>query len=350
MLKKRIKSILLIIAPLYALFIAIVLMVRLPSYTIQTTGKLYIVNKLSRDVQVFDLHSGEEITEIPIDMQAHEVLATPYDASIVLTDYGDRTSKGNTIKIINTKTNTLEKTITIKGSMNANGIVAMAEPYKIGLVDYVSNRIAIYNIAADSIEKQVPTEQKRSHLAVLHPKKPLVYVTNMQSNSVSVIDLNTEKTIKIIPCGLTTESIDITPDGSEVWVTNKKGNTITVIDTSSNTVLDTLPTGNEPLKIKFSIDGKYALVANANDGSISVYDRYSKEQVTNINIPGKHALVERILYHTPRPVNILMHPNGTYAFIANSNASKIEVIDMVRFEIVSTIGTGSIPDAMAFVP
>jgi len=114
--------------------------------------------------------------------------------------------------------------------------------------------------------------------------------------------------------------------------------------------LDTLPTGNEPLKIKFSIDGKYALVANANDGSISVHDRYSKEQVKTIHIPGKHALVERILYHTPRPVNILMHPNGTYAFIANSNASKIEVIDMNTFEIVSTIGTGSIPDAMAFVP
>jgi hypothetical protein len=29
-----------------------------------------------------------------------------------------------------------------------------------------------------------------------------------------------------------------------------------------------------------------------------------------------------------RPVNIIMHPNGLYAFIANSNANKIEIIDM----------------------
>jgi len=349
MLKKRIKRILMVLVSLYAVFVLVVLIVRLPSYTIQTSGKLYIVNKLSRDIQVFDLYTGEEIAEIPIDMQAHEVITTSNENNIIVTDYGDRTSKGNTIKIINTKTNTLQKTIAIKGGLNANGLVSILKPNKIGLVDYVSNNVSILNIETERIERRIPTEQMKSHLAVMHPKEPLGYVTNMQSNSVSVIDLKTEKVVKIIPCGLTTESIDITPDGLEVWVTNKNGNSITVIDTVTNTVLDTLVTGNEPLKIKFSIDGKYALVANANDGNISVYDRYSKEQIKTINIPGKHTLIERILYHTPRPVNILMHPNGTYAFIANSNASKIEVIDMKSFDIVSTIGTGKIPDALAFI-
>jgi DNA-binding beta-propeller fold protein YncE len=49
-------------------------------------------------------------------------------------------------------------------------------------------------------------------------------------------------------------------------------------------------------------------------------------------------MLERILYHTPVPDNVLMHPNGLYAFVANSNANKIEVIDMRTFAIVSTIG------------
>ena len=103
------------------------------------------------------------------------------------------------------------------------------------------------------------------------------------------------------------------------------------------------------MKVKFSVDGKLGLVANAEDGTISVYDRDTKKQVKTIRIPGKTELLEKILYHTPRPVNILMHPNGNYAFIANSNASKVEVIDMKTLEIVSTIGTGKIPDALAFV-
>lgn len=349
MLKKRIKHILLVLVPLYAVFVMVVFMVRLPSYTIQTSGKLYIVNKLSRDIQVFDLHKGQEIAEIPIDMQAHEVISTHDENSLIVTDYGDRTSKGNIIKIISTKTNAVDKVIAIKGSMNANGLVSINQTDKIGLVDYVSNNLSILNIETECIEKQISTGQKKSHLAVLHPSQPIAYITNMQSNSVSVIDLETNKVVKVIPCGLTTESIAITPDGTEVWVTNKNGNSITVIDTVANEVIDTLPTGNEPLKIKFSIDGKFCLVANADDGNISVYDRYSKNQIKTIIIPGKNTLVERILYHTPRPVNILMHPNGLYAFIANSNASKIEVIDMTSFEIVSTISTGKIPDALAFI-
>jgi DNA-binding beta-propeller fold protein YncE len=42
-----------------------------------------------------------------------------------------------------------------------------------------------------------------------------------------------------------------------------------------------------------------------------------------------------------------MHPNGLYTFVANSNACKIEVIDMNTFTIVSTIGTGKIPYTFA---
>jgi DNA-binding beta-propeller fold protein YncE len=38
-----------------------------------------------------------------------------------------------------------------------------------------------------------------------------------------------------------------------------------------------------------------------------------------------------------------------YAFIANSNANKIEIIDMKKFTIVGTIGTGNVPDSMIFV-
>jgi YVTN family beta-propeller protein len=44
-----------------------------------------------------------------------------------------------------------------------------------------------------------------------------------------------------------------------------------------------------------------------------------------------------------------MHPNGLYAFVSNSNANEIEVIDMQTLTLVSTIGTGKIPDGLAFV-
>ena len=80
-----------------------------------------------------------------------------------------------------------------------------------------------------------------------------------------------------------------------------------------------------------------------------LHEIYSKKQIKTISIPGKKNLIDRALYHTPRPVGILMHPNGLYAFVANSNADKIEVIDMKTFTLVSTIGTGRVPDGLTFV-
>ena len=346
---KRLKYVLISFVVIYGLLLLSIFIIRLPSYTLQTSGKLYIVNKVSRDVTVFDLFKGTEIAEIPINIESQEAITTFDKNSLVLTNYGAIDSDGNIIKVINTTTNEVERVIDLKRNISVNGIVAFPKTNKVALMDYALNNLLILNIETDSIEKQIHTKQENSHLLALHPNKAIAYVTNMKSNSVSVIDLTKNEVVKIIPCGLATESIDITPDGSEIWVTNKNENSITIINTSTYRVIDTLVTGDEPLKLKFSVDGKYCLVANARDGNITVYSQDSKKQITIIGIPGRNKLLERILYHTPRPVNILMHPNGLYAFIANSNANKIEVIDMKTFKIVSTIGTGKIPDALVFV-
>jgi DNA-binding beta-propeller fold protein YncE len=88
--------------------------VRLPSYTIQTSGKLYIVNRSSRNIKVFDLFTGKEVAEIPIDLESHEAAALSGQNKVVVTNYGTVDRDGNRIKVINTKTNKVEKTIDLK--------------------------------------------------------------------------------------------------------------------------------------------------------------------------------------------------------------------------------------------
>jgi YVTN family beta-propeller protein len=302
---------------------------------------------VSKDIQVINLSNGKEIAEIPIDILSHEAITTTDENRVVVTNYGS--SDGNIIKVINTKTNEVEKTIDLKGNKRVNGIAALPEANKVAVIDYVSNNLLVINIETDRIEKQIQTKQKKSHLLVLHPSKAIAYVTNIDSGSISVINLNNGEVIKIIPCGPGRKGIAITPDGSEIWVTNTKESSITIINTTTNQITNKLKSGKDPLKLKFSNDGKYCLIANAIDGTISIFNQKTKIETKTITLHGKKTVLERILYHTPRPVNIVMHPNGLYAFVANSNANEIEVIDLKTFTIVSTIGTGKIPDGMAFV-
>jgi YVTN family beta-propeller protein len=323
--------------------------IRKPSYTIKTDGKLYIVNKRSSSITVFDLYQGKEITEIPIEVEPHDPTTLTDQSKVVVTNYGTPEVLGKSITVINAKTNKIEKTIELEGSIAPHGIVAFPKSNKVGVVTDIGNNLLVVDVAKGIVEKNIPTQQVVSHLLVLDPKKPLAYVSNINSGSVSVIDLEKEKVIKIIPCGFKTEGIDITPDGSEIWVTNNKENTISVINTTTYQITNTLPAGKESLRLKFSIDGKHCLVTNATDGTISVYDQHTKKQIKTIQLHGKANLVEKILYHTPRPVGILIHPNGQYAFVANSNANKIEVIDMKTFKLVSNIGTAKIPDGLTII-
>jgi len=326
-----------------------VFVIRRPSYTIQTNGKLYIVNKLSSSITVFDLFKGVELMEFPMEIEPHEATTLDNHNRVVVTNYGAPNVVGKSISIINTKSNKVEKIITLEESVRPHGIVAFPNSNNVGVVTDGGNDLVVVNVETSVVEKKILTQQVVSHLLVLHPNKPMAYVTNINSGSVSVIDLVEDKVIKIIPCGKGTEGIDITPDGMEIWVTNNREESISVINTDTYQITDTLASGKESLRLKFSIDGKICMVPNSSDGTISVYDRYSKKQIKIISIPGKKSFIERALYHTPRPVGILMHPNGLYAFVANSNADKIEVIDMKTFNIVSTIGTERVPDGLTFV-
>jgi YVTN family beta-propeller protein len=344
---KRLKYILLAFAVLYLFFRLSLVIFRLPSYTIKTNGKLYVISKKSEDIQVIDLSSVKEIAEIPIDILSHEIVTTADEKSVVYTNY--ESNDGNAIKVINAKNNQFEKTIPLDRNIKVNGIAATHNPNEVAVIDYANNNLLVINIKTNRIERRISTKQKKSHLLVFHPNKSIAYVTNIDSGSISVIDINLNKVLKIIPCGIGRKGIDITPDGSEIWVTNTKESSITIINTSTYEIVTTLKTGVEPLKLKFSIDGNYCLVVNVIDGCITVYSQETKKKIKNIILKGKKTFLEKVLYHTPRPVNILMHPNGLYAFVANSNANKIEVIDMKTFTLVSTIGTGNIPDGMAFV-
>lgn len=323
--------------------------VRQPNYSISTAGKLLIVNKLSSSVTVFDLENAREIIDIPIDIEPHEITAIPNQNKFAITNYGSRNVIGKSVSVIDADTYKIEKTIDFKESPRPHGIISIGNSSDVAVVTDVGNDLIILDTKNGMVKMKIPTQQDLSHMVVLHPNLPLAYVTNINSGSVSVIDIDKGEVVKIISCGTGTEGIDITPDGNEIWVTNNLDNTILVIDTVTYEKLKVIPTGNEALRLKFTLDGKYCLVPNSKDGTIRVYDPSNKSQVQIIELPGKKNLVDRVLYHTPRPVGILMHPNGQYAFVANSNADRVEVIDLKSLSIVSTIGTRRVPDGLAII-
>jgi YVTN family beta-propeller protein len=66
------------------------------------------------------------------------------------------------------------------------------------------------------------------------------YITNGRSNTVSVIDTNTNTVTATIPVGAGPIGAAASPDGSEVYITNEFSFSVSVIATATNTMTATI--------------------------------------------------------------------------------------------------------------
>src|SRR5258708_35828223 len=88
----------------------------------------------------------------------------------------------------------------------------------------------------------------------------------------------------VIPVGKSPQRTVITPNGAEVYVTNLNDNTVSVINTATNAVSLTLSVGGSPLSLAVSPDGSKVYVGDS-AGAVSIINTLTKV-VTTIATPG----------------------------------------------------------------
>jgi YVTN family beta-propeller protein len=132
-----------------------------------------------------------------------------------------------------------------------------------------------------------------------------VYVTNMVSGTVSVIDGRTKRVVDTIDVGTEPFGCALTPDGKKLFVTNQSSETVSVIDTRRDKVIETIRhVGTKPHGIGITGDGK-------------------KVYVTQL-------LSERPAPNDPRP---LTQTEGA----DNGRVGRVTVIDAHSHHVLSTV-------------
>ncbi len=110
-----------------------------------------------------------------------------------------------------------------------------------------------------------------------------VYVTNYESDTVSVIDTASSTVTSTVPAGFHPGGVAVSEDGTKVYVTNEFSNTVSVIDTVTNTVIDTVNVGTSPWGVAVSPDGTKVYIVNE-EGSVSVIDTNTNNVTATVNI------------------------------------------------------------------
>ncbi|MFG2795015.1 putative Ig domain-containing protein [Streptomyces sp. NPDC048419] len=201
-----------------------------------------------------------------------------------------------------------------------------------------SNSVSVVDTNSNTAPATIDVGSRPINAAV-SPDGTHAYVTNAGSKTVSVIDTNSNKVTATIGVGTAPTGVAVSPDGTHAYVTNDGSNSVSVIDTSNNTATATIGVGSGAVGVAVSPDGTHAYVTNAGSNTVSVIDTSNNTVTATIDVgSGKE------------PNDVAISPDGTHAYVTNENDNSVSVIDTSNNTVTTTIGVGFDPQDVVVSP
>ncbi len=127
----------------------------------------------------------------------------------------------------------------------------------------------------------------------------------------------------------------LSPDGQRAWVTNEESQTISVLTIDPFDVVRTINLGFKPGQAFEHPTRNEAYVADETNGSVHVYDLIQNQFVAEISTgSGAHG--------------IAFSPDGSKAYSSNEHAESVSVIDCQTRAVIATIAVGLKPNGITF--
>lgn len=323
--------------------ILVIAFLTLPPFAAGDT--LIVLNKSDHEAALVNPATMQVMGKLPTGKGPHEVAVSPDGRWAFVTNYGSfavfregerpRMEPGTSITVLDLKENKVHATYDLGEFRQPHGIITSRDGKLLWVTCEGSKAVIELEAATGKILASWKTEMNVSHMVVASHDEKKLYIANIGSGGVSIID-RTTGTVKFLPTGQGAEGIDISPNGREVWVTNRGANTISVIDVASDTIAAAFESGGTmPIRVKFTPNGKEAWVSNARSNAVTVFDAASRKLLATIEVGAV-------------PVGIQMTPDGRRAFVANTNDNKVSVLDIRERKVAATFTTGTEPDGMAW--
>ncbi len=306
---------------------------------------LLVLNKSDHEAALVDPSSLEIVRKIRTGNGPHEVAVSPDGRRAYVSNYGltgvfregeRKDEAGNTLSVLDLARRAVIATFGLGDYTKPHGIRASDDGQCIWVTCEGAQAVLELDAASGAVLMAWKTGQEVSHMLVPTPDERKLYIANIRSGSVTVID-RLSNLVKTIVTGQGAEGIDVSHDGGEVWVTNRAANTISVIDTGADSVTASFESGGQmPIRVKFTPDGREAWVSNARSNAVTLFDAKTRKRLATLEVGAV-------------PIGIQMSPDGKRAFIANTNDDKITVLDVRERKVHASFSTGNEPDGMAWV-
>src|SRR3990167_2974144 len=245
-----------------------------------STNHVYVVNAGNDNVSVIDGATNKVIATVPTGFTPNDVCVNPNTNRVYVVNWDN-----DNVSVID---EAKKQVATIKVGHCPNVIDINPITNVVYVVNNGSNNVSVIDGATNQVIATVPVGKNPRGVAV-NPNTNRVYVANADNNNVSVIDGATNQviaTIKVgdipfdgVGFGLFTAAfkvgklgVCVNPSTNRVYVTNADSNNVSVIDGATNQVIAIVPVENSPLGVCVNPNTNRVYVSNLESNTVNVID------------------------------------------------------------------------------
>jgi len=239
-------------------------------------SKLYIADQ-SNGLLVFDTARREIVKTIPIGGMPFGVAISPTGDRVYVTRFLSLLSSSKSLVIVDTSSQTVVGEVA--AGRLPNGVAVHPNGQKVYVA--VDGGLAVVNGGSVSVR----TAGMRPFGVAVNAALGRVYVTNKDSDDISVFNAADDTWIKDVPVGNMPHGVAVSPDGQRVFVANNGSGTVTMINASTNQVVGHYPAGTGPYGLQVTPDGQHVYVANWGSDSMTILNAATGALVKTLLLP-----------------------------------------------------------------
>ena len=217
-------------------------------------------------------------------------------------------------------------------------MVAPVPAWAAGPCAYVTNQdsdtVSVLDTATNTVRAN-PVAGDAPDFVAVHPLGTRVYVSNTVRRTITVISTATNAILATIPS--VSGALAVHPTGTRLYVADGVLSNVTVIDTATNTVLTLIPVGGNPSGVAVTPDGTRLYVANQFNATVAVINALTNTIITTIGVGGT-------------PSGVAVHPAGTRVYVVSTTSNFVAVIDPAINTVISTVPVLGSPVGIAVNP
>ena len=282
----------------------------------------YIPLSLENRIMVVDLATDRLFAYVPVGADPAGIAISPFGNRVYVTN-----SNGSSVSVIDATNNTLLRTIPVGAQPFGIAVNPQGTKVAVATLGAAGNAISIIDTNSNAVSS---VTAGASPVGVVYsPNGARLYVSNLNGNSITVIDTSTYTAIDSISVSSNPYSLAISRDGSRLYV-GHYSRSLSVVDTAARTVITNMPLDSVPEWISLSPDGQRLYVAKSASQSIGV-----------VSTSENRVLFDVTLRAGSRTSGVSVHPDGQHVFVLADGTSEMTGLDTVSYGVTSTARTGS---------